>query len=420
MNPAKEFKLTDLNKWCLSKIFKHLDYEDLLSVKKASSAFDDALDSVISMACFELKTQSTTDELLKHFGHKLHYLNIEIENETAEQKKTISRHYKTLIERYCSNGNIKNAVFRNLDLSKEFLKDNAKFFSSLEILIVGFDNIDPDALEPSDIINFNVFPSIAASQLKKCVIDATQCDPPKNFDYKNSEMSTNITMKHLDLGIYSFDLIYLSHFPNIEVLELTVFTRYSLEPIANMDKLKSLLLSFDICDFQNVLSVLQELAKKNSLKYLALGHKPNNSIGTYAAADYDKDEYSLAITLNKMTGLKKLRLNTVHLLDRQLQQLGHKLKNLRKFDYGPSEAIHKIEVKPILSKFEKFVKVAKNLTNLIIDVKMDGPNPEQSQRFYDSIANIRRSQAADAVLHLWFPGTTDVVETADQKEYVDL
>lgn len=227
MDKHKEIKIIGLNTYCLIEIVKYLDYEDLLNLKVVHIAFNEAIDFIISKSDFKFFTYWNPDDtenfdkkmrkvarFLAQFGHKLKRLNIAVDGKTTEHHKSICGHYQTLIENFCSDGNVKYFSFQNFDMSEEFLKDNLTFFNSLEHLKVEFNicreyeikttdfmillnfiattKIKNLEIEIDDVpINTNLFPSIAASQLESLALNFCYS---VDLDYVNDNISINTTL----------------------------------------------------------------------------------------------------------------------------------------------------------------------------------------------------------------------------------
>lgn len=173
--------------------------------------------------------------------------------------------------------------------------------------------------------NYNLFRSSAVSSLAMESYSSTY------VDYVNDNIPINMTLKSLEMNTDWLDLTYFSHFPNIETLKLEIYECRSSDSIVNLSKLQKLLLTFDNHDFSHILSLVQKLSIKNSLKSLKLANRwCCSKILPSAYEIYIGQANSLALALFNMTNLEELTLNTKYSFERHLPQFRRKLNNLKK------------------------------------------------------------------------------------------
>lgn len=459
-NQVPKTNIFDLNTDCLIEICKILDNENLLNLKIAHKAFGDAIDTVVStrdiqfIECWNeeniesaVKEMKKSAKFLTQFGHKLKRLSIDVRDVTAafdssrrSIESLISCHYQTLIESFCSNGNVKYCSFSNFDMPAEFLKDNFAFFDSLDYLEIefnyGYKTKIPDFMlllhfiattkiknlrisiefDYTDIKD-NILPIIATSQLESLEIRTLIV---QDLDYVDDNIPINTTLKilHCSCCLYSFDLRYLSHFPNIESLVLNPSSSSCDQPdfIANLNKLQKLTLVSYFGYAEEYLPVVPNLAIKNSLKFLQLScliYYPDClSDMKMEKEEVKQHEDKLASALSKMTNLEELILQMSYSFERYLPQIGRNLYNLKKITYSKNND----KLNYVLSKLLQFVHEARNLTELTLYLDLK----EQSQYFYDNLVRIRRSQAANAVLCVTFKGSSNVLKSVDHEKYVKI
>lgn len=444
MDENKEIKIIDLNNSCLIEIFKNLNYEDLLSLKKARNSFGAAVDFVVrtSDIQFTIKRSEINQDdqyvvqfrkikrFLQEFGNKLKSLRIMIDYAVENRRSLISYIFQTLIENYCSNGNIEHCTLSNFDFSKEFLDENQIFLRSLvslKLMHVDFNNDEMlclmDFIIGSRIkelviyswiypIEFNILKKIASSRLESvyiCVDDGFKGE--NREDYENFDIPVNTALKSLKLPLFAFDSAYLKHFPNIEALKYDYHPR-PLNHICDLVKLRELTLNYEYEDFGEISSILERLAERNSLKQLTLY---DSSTGAHK---FDRaDETLLARILCKMTNLEDLKLETSFSFVHHLPQIAQKLRNLKRFCYEPTDMLEiGPEVNHMLATLLEFVRKAKNLVYLNINCCLK----HNFQQFYEDLVTIRRLQEANYVLYVQTYNYQKIVQSAEQRKFVKI
>lgn len=450
MDPEIPMKITDLNEYCLSEIFKNLDFVDVLNVKNAMLAFGDAVDSVVKVKEFKFEIRSfdrriytkqihNIDKFLQKFGDKLQYLNFTIL--PSPYAKAINYHCQPIITEFCNSGNIRHCLLHGFEFGKEFLEDNRRLFTSLESLNIEFSESQEDYGRSEKIkflmemicttkiksifiqtnghpIKFNVFPYIIMSQLEACHIYQQYGEDIyydlDTIEYIGQDLSKNSKLEELSLRDYPFDSAYLTHFPNIRELELTVYSdNLNLDPIADLSMLENIGLSFDEYYLETISRIIRKLAQTNKLtKFRCYGNinTPN---------DYDGD--SLAMAVCELTNLKTLILKIPVLLGSHLPQIAEKMPNLSHFFHPIARDI--IDIDHHLSTVVDFIRAAKKLSRFIYFCHVVIMDTEKIQQFYESIVNTRREHTSDYVpgrLKLVLSSDEDIKQSDDDSKYVKL
>lgn len=448
MDEKKETKITDLNTSCLIEIFKKLNNEDLQSLKKARNSFGAAVDFVVRTSNIRFKIEAIginqeqdsqyvkqirkIKKFLQEFGGTLKRLDIEIDGALMYHVSSISYHFQTIIENYCSNGNIKHCSLRNFELSTEYVEENLLFLRSLRSLEINYQFSNAELLCLMDFIigsrieiikihslsfpiQFNILKKIALSRLKAVSIFGSF--EGENFDdYGDLDIPVNTALKTLILPWFSFDSAYLPHFPNIKVLEYVLYS-YPSNHVNDLVKLKKLGLTYNSEEFGEISSVFERLTERNSLKYLALDDSYCTEYAeVYGTFHHSGEEDLLSRILCKMTNLEELHLETIFWFKNDLPQIARSLRNLKTFCYDPATRFYEIEVHQILPQLLEFVKLAKNLVELTVGI----PLKEFSQHFYEELVKIRRLQEANNVLYVYITDSQQVATSAEQRKFVKI
>lgn len=483
MSHMKPDKITDLQTKCLIEIFKYLDYEDLYNLKQSHVAFDDAIEYTVRNGKFKFTIPSfDKDEdylekfvkiknFIQLFGTQIKYLNVISADGWVDVPRIIIKFRKqltTLIKNYCSGGNVKHCSFEELPVSMRFVNQNLPLFKSLESLRFKF------AIEHSDFeefikfatqlelnrfemtlmrcdMRFNFFETIAASKFETCIVrilnnddmDDNDMDDDDDFSDEdddeedddgdhsrrmrkpkvtNAPISTNLTIKYLDLGYFIYDPAVLVHFPNIEVLKYLEFSCKSLQPILLLTKLKNLELRYSIECFDRMTSFLKKLSKENRLESLTL----DDSYVHYRRGDEEYEDYThvakkFVVILSKMTNLRELNVETIFKLTSQfLPQIAKNLKNLQRFRLEPSrdddDDIYDYDIVAIKSKVLEFVAEARNL----IQFEFGFDLKTNIQRFYNDLVDIRRTQQSDKLLYIKIKHGERISSSDEQSKYAKI
>lgn len=435
-----EKTITDLNTDCLLHIFKDLDYEDLLNLKKTHEIFSNAIDFTVSKGNYNffidfnanyMQKLRTIEEFLEKFGRKIKYLNITVRNMNDDNQEWLTFCVEMFIKNYCANGNIKHYSFFG-KLHREFVEKNKTFFDSLETLETNW-----SASNPADFDLFlnpfltnkikkikingtyygritDIFHKIARLQLESCSLDLETYEAKEDDDssdnednemevhrlYQIDEMPINYTLKCLEYNHWGLNTDIVKFFPNLETLETVEVGWYgcpSLELVANLEKLKRFSLKFEVelCDeeLDAFFGMLTKLADKNQLESLELGF----------CWEEVSDEHMAQLTcyLCKMTNLRKLKLSpTNYDFEHFLPQIGQSLQNLQEFVYQLS---HQSFTRAFAqgensAEMLEFLKGAANLTFLEYRGYL-----ADADKFYRDIETIRINQKNKKLLLLKIP-----------------
>lgn len=374
-----DIKITDLNNDCLIQIFNHLDYPDLLNVRKANSAFHDAVESVCRLKKFEFNIKIPDLEHLKVLQAFLSLYGVAIK----KSKIRISLHRDAslddvnLVIASCSQANISHCSLNNLHLIREFLAKNSGFLKSLESLTVHFSG------------------------------------PLFEFLDTSIEVPENLTLKHLGLKVISLgSTAILEKFPNITHLEIELNKTNSLSPILHLNKLKYLKLHTYDFSTPQFNGFLLKLAQRNMLESLWLLTSSHWTLELETTRQ-------IAHSFCQMTNLKELKLQTNLKLQPYFSKFCRSLVNLQSFQFLHCHVGNQTEE----DKEQNFqmglelVTKAKNLTFLCLHPL------HRYKAFYDKVVEIRSIQGNNEILFLQFvkgrhEDTTRISTSADQEKFV--
>lgn len=446
-NIETKTKITDLNNECFIKICRYLDWNDLLGLKLAHNAFDDAIDFIARTTEFEFIITSGNiskfESFVELFGRKIKWLKVrfytfddgEDEDDDDEWMTTMNYRVEFFIEKYCVNGNIKHCSFNGFKLRKFFFIRNISFFNCLET----FELID--STKPNDIkwlmdfisknknmqefylfyvsdadvdsdIKCDILYSIASSHLKKfwfsdTIIGDLYCKPNK------LPLPMNYTLKDLCIDSRLYDPVLLTYFPNIECVRnfYSFDDSYLLDPFLTLPELKWLELHFEELGTEFLFSFLTKLADRNSLEYFSLNEE------IMARELNDKELSLMANNLCKMTNLKKLEIKFYDTIsfEKHLPRIGNCLKNLQDLNFHGGWKFGNLdEQKKNEQIMLDFVKMAKNLTVLECSLA-DHLNKTE---LCDKLIKIRKEQGNSKILYLRGASTIGWPMTEEMRKYI--
>lgn len=432
---AVPLNILDLDDKCLVQIFQYLHWQDLLHLHSVHKKFHRAIDCVISDASnnenLALNIYANQDDFyddmklirqyFEMFGSRMKCLKLAVNMRHGAYKEFMmcQKELRELITIYCCKGNIIFLSFKNFLVSKEFLKGIKQLLLALDSLelcnsitnrnirvwmkfVVACKKLKTIRFTTGDVydLDFNLFGSIAKSQLETCQMNLQikSCTKVDTF-------LPNHTLKYLNLGCYAYDPAILISFPHIEHLKYQI-GQYSLQPIWRLTQLKKLELHGKLTP--ESLLLLRKFARRNNLELFS--HQEDEK------TVYLKDEQIelFANILPKMTNLRELKIFMDSTSVLYLHRLAHNLGNLHKAHFNVT---HETELMVVTQMLLDFVKLTAKLTHLSLSLQGDGG---YYQTLYNDIVVTRQLCGFNKVLRLKFFGCDEdaITSSEEQRKFV--
>lgn len=346
MQENEELTILDLNDYCLSEIFKHLKFADLIQLFQVHEQFYGGIGMALSSVCVILsdtiqeRKKTKIENFLKTFGNQIVNMNL------CFSRSIFGTRLMKIIKTYCCNGNAKKLKFYTYKMDTKFVSENLVFFKSIKSLTFYDINMQSHlnlkmclksateikhlvvCLEAYDFDVADLLADILCIKLEKLEINFAFDSRKIKFD----KLPFNSTITNLKLELAdSDDIFILTRFQTVQSLSLYIpCLDVSLEPILQLTSLRQLKFCFDnqLCEEDDEANVMvyyskffSKLAETGNLEELNL--------------EFSVTEEVLASSC-KMSTLKKLRLEVDFSLEKlqHLLTMAYNLNNLRELIFS--------------------------------------------------------------------------------------
>lgn len=445
LSPSNKTRLCDLNEDCLYEVVKHLDIDSLCELYNVREQFRNVINKVVVENPIIFKVSqyyegnhfdklSQISKFLEMFGGRVKQLKIDLpahyEYEHYEAAKLMSTDIEALIENYCTNGNVKHFAFSNLELTDEFIDNNARFFNALESIEMDVKQIETDEL-------FDIMPMLNMAKKIKILtrdnrdvndflrnINLNQVENLEIIGVNSTRHAIKInhlpvspSVKRLKLPYCGLDPAALvQKFPNLEYLEYGQENfEFSLSPLVKLSSLNGLSLLYGENNKRHVFAFLIGLASQNSLETLKLT-EISSKYTEKTWLGYDEMEMKFVKSLKKLKHLKALSLNTEPNFLRHLEEIAENLKELQRFEWDCTfieTEIFSQTKEFLLESILQFVRKAKKLVELKLMLEIDDMVMHD---FFRKLTKIRKRQKSKKILNVVLIEDVDYKYIADVDE----